>query len=88
MSYLELPALQVPLPESPLSSQPVTPDPMSHIDPPQPPYVHDFTCMLEFMNQNQAQFQEQITRAISALTGSRVTPSDSQASHSESTVKL
>ena len=61
MSYLELPALQVPLPESLLPSWPVTPDPMSHVDPPQPPYMHDFTCMLEFMNKNQAQFQEQIT---------------------------
>ena len=51
-------------------------------------FPHDFTCMLEFMNKNQAQFQEQITQAISALTSSRVTPPDSQASHSGSTVKL
>ena len=88
MSYLELPALQVPLPESPLPSWPVTLDPMSHVNPPQATYVHDFTHMLEFMNQNQAQFQEQITWAISALTGSWVTPPDSQVSHGGSTVKL
>ena len=79
---------QVPLPESPLPFQPVTPDPMSHVDPPQPSYVHDFTCMLEFINQNQAHFQEQVTWVISALTGFWVTPPVSQALHSGSTVKL
>ena len=33
----------------------------------QPTYVTNFTCMLGFMNDNQAAMQDQLTQAIAAL---------------------
>ena len=80
LSHLDVPGLNVPLPEgspypsrvpTPDHSRAPSPDPMSHVDPIQPTYVNNFTRMLAFMNENHTQFQEQITRAISLLTASR-----------------
>ena len=59
--YLNMPAINVPLPDSPLPSCAASPDPMAHVDPlAQPAYVHDLTRMLGFMNESQVHFQEQI----------------------------
>ena len=87
-SFLDIPAIQVPLPDSPYVSQAASPEPMSSVDPSQPAYIHDFTWMLEYMNQNHAQFQEQITRAISLLTGARELAPVSQRSQGNNNVKL
>ena len=94
--YLNMPAINVPLPDSPLPSCAASPDPMAHVDPlAQPAYVHDLTRMLGFMNKSQVHFQEQIARAITALTSSQAAlassqgaVSDSQATCGSSTVKL
>ena len=62
---------------------------MSHVEPPvQPAYVDDFTRMLGFMNESQVHFQEQITRAITALASSRESTSDSLVNRGGSSVKL
>ena len=86
-TYLGIPAIQVPLPETPLPSRVPSPEPMPHIDPSQPTYVSDFTCMLSFMNQHQAQFQEQVTQILMTLTGPHDSTSESSTSHGSS-VKL
>ena len=86
-SYLDVPSIQVSLPDSPLPSCTASPEPMSQGKPPQPAYVSDFTHMLAFMNQNHTQFQEQITRAISLLAGSHETTPAVQKSNGSS-VKL
>ena len=94
--YLNMPTINVPLPDSPLPSHAASPDPMAYIDLlAQPAYVHDLTRMLGFMNESQVHFQEQIARAITALTSSQAAlassqgaVSDSQATHGSSTVKL
>ena len=61
---------------------------MYHANPAQPAYVSDFTHMLAFMNQNQARFQEQITRAIALLTGTQDSVPDPQAAQGGSCVTL
>ena len=53
---------------------------MSHIDPPQPTYVSNFTHMLSFMNQHQAQFQEQVTQILMTLTSPHNSTSESSSS--------
>ena len=86
-TYLSIPTIQVPLPETPLPSRAPSPEPMPHIDPPQPAYVSDFTHMLSFMNQHQAQFQEQVTQILTTLTSPCDSTSESSTSHGGS-VKL
>ena len=87
LTYLGVPAIQVPLPERPLPSGAPGPEPMPHINPSQPTYMSNFTHMLSFMNQHQAQFQEQVTQILMTLTGPRDSTSESSTSHGGS-VKL
>ena len=63
--YLDIPVIYVPLPDSPLSSQVPIPEPMAQDH--QSSYVHDFTSMLEYMNQNQIQFKSKLLRQYQYL---------------------
>ena len=86
-TYLSIPAIQIPLPETPLPSRAPSPEPMPHINPPQPAHVSNFTCMLSFVGQHQAQFQEQVIQTLTTLTSPHDLTSESSTSHGNS-VKL
>ena len=77
-AYLGVPAVNVPLPDtgSPYPSRVPSPSPIDpDVDPSQPTYVADFTRMLGFMNHNQAQFQEHLTRIMTTLAELQQPPS-------------
>lgn len=96
--YLDVPAHNVPLPDTPVQSAAIDPDDVptplpSRVNSPvpaqQPSYVNDFNRMLAFMNQNQAQFQEHVTRFITAMGTAQPPPPPVQPARTNgSSVKL
>ena len=89
-AYLGVPAVSIPLPDSPLPSRVPSPLPIApDVDPSQPTYISDFTRMLGYMNQNQAQFQEQLTRVMATLVELQHPPAAApEVRNSNNSVKL